>query len=373
MPAKFELIAPCFFGCESTAKFELNRIGAENIRVDDGRLTFSGGAEMIAAANLHLRTVERVMLLLARYKASTFDELFDGVYSVPWEDLLPTDAAFPVTGSSLDSQLSSVPACQSIIKKAVVKRLMAKHHTSVLPESGTEYKIRFMLRKNVCEIMLDPTGEGLHKSGYRRNAMEVPIRETLAAGILDIARYKHFERLCDPMCGSGTIAIEAALRASNAAPGLNRSFLCESWPQLPRSLFSEARAEARAAALSRPLEIVASDIDRRAVALTRENARRAGVAQCLRVECRDVSALSLPAEGENVIVCNPPYGERMSELGEVRALCETMGKAFERQMHRRAYIITSYDDFERAYGRRADTNRKLYNGMIRTYLNQYFK
>ena len=154
MPAKFELIAPCFFGCESTAKFELNRIGAENIRVDDGRLTFSGGAEMIAAANLHLRTVERVLLLLARYKASTFDELFDGVYSVPWEDLLPTDAAFPVTGSSLDSQLSSVPACQSIIKKAVVKRLMAKHHTSVLPESGTEYKIRFMLRKNVCEIML---------------------------------------------------------------------------------------------------------------------------------------------------------------------------------------------------------------------------
>ena len=177
MPAKFELIAPCFFGCESTAKFELNRIGAENIRVDDGRLTFSGGAEMIAAANLHLRTVERVMLLLARYKASTFDELFDGVYSVPWEDLLPTDAAFPVTGSSLDSQLSSVPACQSIIKKAVVKRLMAKHHTSVLPESGTEYKIRFMLRKNVCEIMLDirdperavpeGPGQGLVSGGAR--------------------------------------------------------------------------------------------------------------------------------------------------------------------------------------------------------------
>ena len=198
MPAKFELIAPCFFGCESTAKFELNRIGAENIRVDDGRLTFSGGAEMIAAANLHLRTVERVLLLLARYKASTFDELFDGVYSVPWEDLLPTDAAFPVTGSSLDSQLSSVPACQSIIKKAVVKRLMAKHHTSVLPESGTEYKIRFMLRKNVCEIMLDTTGEGLHKRGYRRNAMEAPIRETLAATIADLGRVRRDSLVEDP-------------------------------------------------------------------------------------------------------------------------------------------------------------------------------
>ena len=155
MPAKFELIAPCFFGCESTAKFELTRIGAENIRVEDGRLSFAGGAEMIAAANLNLRTVERVMLLLARYKATTFDDLFDGVYDIPWEELLPADAAFPVTGSSLNSQLSSVPACQSIIKKAVVKRLMAKHHTSVLPETGAEYKIRFMLRKDQCEIMLD--------------------------------------------------------------------------------------------------------------------------------------------------------------------------------------------------------------------------
>ena len=165
MPAKFELIAPCFFGCESTAKFELTRIGAENIRVEDGRLSFCGGAEMIAAANLNLRTVERVMLLLARYKATTFDELFDGVYSIPWEEFLPADAAFPVTGSSLNSQLSSVPACQSIIKKAVVKRLMAKHHTSVLPETGAEYKIRFMLRKDQCEIMLDTTGDGLHKRG----------------------------------------------------------------------------------------------------------------------------------------------------------------------------------------------------------------
>ncbi len=174
MPAKFELIAPCFFGCESTAKFELTRIGAENIRVEDGRLSFCGGAEMIAAANLNLRTVERVMLLLARYKATTFDELFDGVYSIPWEEFLPADAAFPVTGSSLNSQLTSIPACQSVIKKAVVKRLMKGHRTTVLPESGVEYKVRFMLRKNVCEIMLDTTGEGLHKRGYRRNAMEAP-------------------------------------------------------------------------------------------------------------------------------------------------------------------------------------------------------
>jgi len=204
MPAKFELIAPCFFGCESTANFELRRIGAEDIRVSDGRLTFKGGAEMIAAANLNLRTVERVMLLLNTYTATTFDELFDGVYSIHWEELLPADAAFPVTGSSLNSQLSSVPACQSIIKKAVVKRLMQGHRTTNLPETGAEYKIRFMLRKNVCEIMLDTTGDGLHKRGYRRNSMEAPIRETLAATIADLGRVRRDSLVEDPFCGSGT-------------------------------------------------------------------------------------------------------------------------------------------------------------------------
>ena len=198
MPAKFELIAPCFFGCESTAKFELTRIGAENIRVDDGRLSFAGGAEMIAAANLNLRTVERVMLLLARYKAATFDDLFDGVYDIPWEELLPADAAFPVTGSSLNSQLSSVPACQSIIKKAVVKRLMAKHHTSVLPETGAEYKIRFMLRKDQCEIMLDTTGEGLHKRGYAgRHHRRPGSRAPRQSGRGPLLRQRHFaDRSC---------------------------------------------------------------------------------------------------------------------------------------------------------------------------------
>ena len=246
MPAKFELIAPCFFGCEATAKFELTRIGAENIRVGDGRLTFAGGPEMIAAANLNLRTVERVMLLLNTYPASTFDELFDGVYSIPWEELLPADAAFPVTGSSLNSQLTSVPACQSIIKKAVVKRLMNKHHTSVLPETGAEYKIRFMLRKNVCEIMLDTTGEGLHKRGYRRNAMEAPIRETLAATIADLGRVRRDSLVEDPFCGSGTLLIEAAQKAMNIAPGLKRRFAAERYSFVPASLWAEQRQKALA-------------------------------------------------------------------------------------------------------------------------------
>ena len=373
MNAELEYYAPCLFGLEGVLAGEARRLGFGSVRAENGSVTFTGPAMALAKANLWLRTAERVNIVVGRFTAVTFDELFEGAKALPWEDWIAKDDAFPVVGHSLKSKLHSVPDCQAIIKKAVADRLGGRYGLSWLAETGSMHRIRFSIMDDAVMLMLDTSGEGLHKRGYRPAANMAPIRETLAAGILDIARYKHFERLCDPMCGSGTIAIEAALRASNAAPGLNRSFLCESWPQLPRSLFSEARAEARAAALSRPLEIVASDIDRRAVALTRENARRAGVAQCLRVECRDVSALSLPAEGENVIVCNPPYGERMSELGEVRALCETMGKAFERQMHRRAYIITAYDDFERAYGRRADKNRKLYNGMIRTYLYQYFK
>ena len=242
MPAKFELIAPCFFGCEATAKFELTRIGAENIRVGDGRLTFAGGPEMIAAANLNLRTVERVMLLLNTYPASTFDELFDGVYSIPWEELLPADAAFPVTGSSLNSQLTSVPACQSIIKKGCGQAPDEQASYLCSAETGAEYKIRFMLRKNVCEIMLDTTGEGLHKRGYRRNAMEAPIRETLAATIADLGRVRRDSLVEDPFCGSGTLLIEAAQKAMNIAPGLKRRFAAERYSFVPASLWpSSAR------------------------------------------------------------------------------------------------------------------------------------
>ena len=215
MPAKFELIAPCFFGCESTANFELRRIGAENIRVSDGRLTFEGGAEMIAAANLNLRTVERVMLLLNTYPASTFDELFDGVYAIPWEELLPADAAFPVTGSSLNSQLTSVPACQSIIKKAVVKRLMTKHHTSVLPETGAEYKIRFMLRKNVCEIMLDHRRPG--PCPPRQPCGRPLLRQRHPAHRSSPEGYEHRPRPEAPLC-CRTVQLRARVHLGGAAP-----------------------------------------------------------------------------------------------------------------------------------------------------------
>ena len=252
---------------------------------------------MIAAANLNLRTVERVMLLLNTYPASTFDELFDGVYSIPWEELLPADAAFPVTGSSLNSQLTSVPACQSIIKKAVVKRLMNKHHTSVLPETGAEYKIRFMLRKNVCEIMLDTTGEGLHKRGYRRNAMEAPIRETLAATIADLGRVRRDSLVEDPFCGSGTLLIEAAQKAMNIAPGLKRRFAAERYSFVPASLWAEQRQKALAESkLDVGFEAFGYDIDPAAVALANANAKLAGVEKRCHFEVADVADFAAKPE-----------------------------------------------------------------------------
>ena len=219
MPNMYTLVAPCFFGTEHTLSFEVKRLGAQNVKVTDGRVAFEGDAAMIAAANLNLRTAERVLLLLKTFPATTFDELFDGVYSIPWEELIPVDAQFPVKGSSLSSQLSSVPACQSIVKKAIVKRLQYGHKTTTLPETGALYKIRFALRKNVVEVMLDTSGDGLHKRGYRKNATLAPIKETLAATIADVGFVRRDSTVQDPFCGSGTLVIEAAQKALNIAPG----------------------------------------------------------------------------------------------------------------------------------------------------------
>ena len=338
MPAKFELIAPCFFGCESTANFELRRIGAEDIRVSDGRLTFKGGAEMIAAANLNLRTVERVMLLLNTYTATTFDELFDGVYSIHWEELLPADAAFPVTGSSLNSQLSSVPACQSIIKKAVVKRLMQGHRTTSLPETGAEYKIRFMLRKNVCEIMLDTTGDSLVE---------------------------------DPFCGSGTLLIEAAQKAMNIAPGLKRRFAAERYSFVPAAVWAEQRQKALAESkLDVGFEAFGYDIDPAAVALANANAKLAGVEKRCHFEVADVADFA--ARSEAIVLTNPPYGERMSTIEGAAKLARTLGQQMELHPCAGVYAITADMDFEHHYGKRANKRRKMYNGMIPCQLYMYY-
>ena len=372
MPAKFELIAPCFFGCESTANFELRRIGAEDIRVSDGRLTFRGGADMIAAANLNLRTVERVMLLLNTYTATTFDELFDGVYSIHWEELLPADAAFPVTGSSLNSQLSSVPACQSIIKKAVVKRLMQGHRTTSLPETGAEYKIRFMLRKNVCEIMLDTTGDGLHKRGYRKNATLAPIKETLAAAIADLGRVRRDSLVQDPFCGSGTLLIEAAQKALNLAPGLRRRFAAEHFDFVPADIWAEQRQKALdEVRKDAAFEGIGYDIDPAAVALANANAKLAGVGDRCRFEVADVKEFR--ALDNATVLTNPPYGERLGDASEAASLARTLGQVWQAHPAQGLYAITADAEFEQHFGKKAARRRKIYNGMIPCQLYMYFE
>ena len=372
MPALYTLVAPCFFGTESTLHFEIKRLGAQNIQVTDGRIAFQGGAELIAAANLNLRTAERVLLQLARYKATTFDELFDGCYQIPWEELLPADAAFPVKGSSLSSQLSSVPACQSILKKAVVKRLLAGHRVTALPESGDVYKIRFALRKDEVEIYLDTSGDGLHKRGYRKRATLAPIKETLAAAIADLGRVRRDSLVQDPFCGSGTLVIEAAQKALNLAPGLGRHFAAEHFAFLPAEIWAQQREKARGEA--RPdaaFEGVGYDIDPAAVALASANARLAGVGDRCRFAVADIKDFT-PAANATVLT-NPPYGERLGDAAEAAVLARTLGQVWQRHPGQGMYAITADAEFEQHFGKKAARRRKIYNGMIPCQLYMYYE
>ena len=371
MPNEFTLVAPCFFGTESTLSFEVRRLGAQNVQVTDGRVAFSGGAEMIAAANLNLRTAERVLLLLRTFPASTFDELFDGVNAIPWEELIPADAQFPVKGSSLSSQLSSVPACQSIVKKAVVKRLQAGHKTATLPETGALYKIRFANRKNVVEVMLDTSGDGLHKRGYRRNATLAPIKETLAAAIAYLGRVRRDSLVQDPFCGSGTLVIEAAQKALNIAPGLRRRFAAEQFDFVPAAVWREQRQKALDEAKpDAAFEGVGYDIDPAAVALANANARLAGVGERCRFEVADVKDFT--AAQNAIVLTNPPYGERLGDAAEAAGLARTLGQVWQRHPGQGLYAITADAEFETHFGKKAARRRKIYNGMIPCQLYMYF-
>lgn len=368
---KFNLIAPCYFGTESTASFEVRRLGAENVQVTDGRIAFSGGADLIAAANLNLRCVERVLVLLKRYQAVTFDELFDGVAAIPWEELMPADAQFPVKGSSLSSTLSSVPACQSIVKKAVVERLKKGHKALMLPETGPLYKIRFSIRKNQVEVMLDTSGDGLHKRGYRRNATGAPIKETLAAAIADLGRVRRDSLVADPFCGSGTLVIEAAQKAMNMAPGLRRRFAAEHYSFCPPEVWAAQREKALAEVKKdAAFEGVGYDIDPAAVELAAQNAKLAGVGERCRFEVADVKDFA-PKAG-HIVLTNPPYGERLGDLDTAARLAGELGRALERHPVNGAYIITADADFEKHFGKKAGRRRKLYNGMIPCQVYMYF-
>ena len=373
----YQISCPCLFGLESVLAEEIRALGGENLTVADGGVTFLGDARMIVKANLWLRTAERVQLLIGSYHASTFEQLFEGMARLPLERYIGRKDAFPVKGWSLNSTLSSIPSCQSILKKAAVKRLGEKYHISWFEESGPVRQLQFAILKDEVGIYLDTSGVGLHKRGYRPAANEAPIKETLAAGILQLARVGADTNLIDPFCGSGTFLAEGAMLGMNIAPGLRRSFSCEAWEELEGvslpKLFAEERAAA-SAAVNREASFTAYgyDIDPYAVQLTKDNAYRAGVAGHVRAEQRDIADFSTDLS-KAVIICNPPYGERLLEIQEAENIYRTMGKVFEQRKFLNYYIISPHEDFERLFGLGADKRRKLYNGMIRCQLFMYYK
>jgi len=369
------LIATAAFGLESVVKKQVQDLGYTQITGQDGRVEFTPDNlhEAIVRANLWLRSSARVQIKFAEFTAATYDDLFDQTKNLPWEEWIPVDGKFTVTGKSVRSTLFSVPDIQSIAKKAVVERLKQKYKVNWFAESGAEYTIQVALLKDVVTLTIDTTGVGnsLHKRGYREKANEAPMRETMAAALLSLARYTGRKTFLDPCCGSGTIPIEAALIAKNIAPGLSRSFACESWHQIPQKLWKDARAAAYAAIKTdfQP-EIYASDIDPACIALAKANAEIAGVDDCITFELRAVKDTILPAE-TGIAVINPPYGERLGKIKEVEQLYRELGEVFNPTKWN-VYVITPDEFFEQAYKKKARAKRKLFNGMIKTDYYQYF-
>ena len=365
-----EFVVPCLFGLEGPAAQELRRMDIADVRAENGRVRFSGGAMEMARANLRLRFGERVLLRLGGFEARTFDQLFEGVKALPLADYIPKNGAFPVKGYCLNSALHSVPDCQKIIKKAAAKALGRVYRSEWLPEDGALYQLQFSIIKDYAEIFLDTTGAPLFKRGYRPGHVAAPLRETLAAALVDFARYRGRDAFCDPFCGSGTIAIEAALIARNRAPGLLRSFSSQNWVCFDKKVWAQARDEAQSKEFHGEYRIFASDIDPRAVALSRENARRAGVEKDIVFSVADARQFAAPAE-RGTVVTNPPYGERMLEKKQAEELYAGFGRALAAGTDWDWNIITSHPEFEQFFGRKADKKRKLYNGMIQCGLYMY--
>ena len=369
---KLQLVATCLFGLEHLLGEEIDALGYERINTIDGRVTFLGDEEAVALSNVFLRYAERVLIKVGSFEATTFTELFDGTYNLPWEEFIGKLDAFPVKGHSIRSDLHSIPDCQAIIKKAIVKKLSSVYGLQIFPEERVKYQIEFFILNNEACLMIDTSGTPLHKRGYRKDSNGAPIRETLAAAIAKTSRPREEVLFWDPMCGSGTIAIEAAMLMRNIAPGKSRGFAAESFPFIKASHWKNAREEAVENEVDTKFEVFASDIDPACVALTEKNARLAGVNDV--IKAFRMNALDISAPGRRAtIVTNPPYGERLMELSEAEALYRKMGKHFKTLEPWQAYIITSHKGFENLYGRRADKVRKLYNGMLPCYLYQFFK
>lgn len=371
MQMKFSV--PCLLGLEGLIADELRRMDAQNVAAQNGRVDFEGDESILARANICSRYAERILIRMGEFRAETFEELFQGVKKIPWEMFIGEKDAFPVKGYSLDSKLFSVSDCQAIIKKAVVERLKAKYNLNWFEETGTVYQLQFSIMKDTVTLFIDSTGAGLHKRGYRPVANAAPIKETLAAAMAELARVRHYHTLYDPMCGSGTILIEGAMKALNIAPGIHRTFACEKFPMINESVWRQERARAGDLVIrDADFKAYGSDIDFNALQIAQENARRAGVAMKIDFSKRDIKDFVRKSE-KGTVICNPPYGERMLDIKNAEDIYRTMGKIFTPEHGWAYYIITPDEEFEKVFGRKADKRRKLYNGMIKCQLYMYFK
>lgn len=368
----YKMCVPCLLGLEGPIADELKRMDMQNVASENGRVYFTGDESSIARANIRLRIGERVLIELGRFTAKTFDELFEGTKALPWESILPADAAFPVKGYSLNSALFSVSDCQKIIKKAVVERLKKVYHVEWFQETGALYQIQFSIMKDSVSLCIDTSGNGLHKRGYRPAHNAAPLKETMAAAMVNLSRFRGRDEFVDPFCGSGTIPIEAALIAKNRAPGLDRGFTAMSWKSIDRRIWEDERELARSREFNGDYRILGTDIDPKALELAKENARRAGVDDIVRFELADAREFNRQTE-RGVIVTNPPYGERIMEKQEAEGLYRDFGKALSNCPNWQLYLLSSHTEFERTFGRIADKKRKLYNGMIKCELFMYFK
>ncbi|MBV7275037.1 class I SAM-dependent RNA methyltransferase [Clostridiaceae bacterium UIB06] len=367
----YTLIATSTFGLESVVASELRELGYDDLKIENGKVTFEGDERDIVTCNMWLRTADRVLINIAEFKAESFEELFQGTLAVEWGDILPIDAFMHVEGKSVKSKLFSVPDCQSIVKKAVIEAMKRKYKTDWFNENGARYRIEVGILKDIVTLTLDTSGTGLHKRGYRENAGGAPIKETLAAALVLLSKWEPSRLLADPMCGSGTIAIEAALIGKNIAPGLNRNFISEQWEIIPKNIWEESRKFARNAVNDKEFRILASDMDGRVIRTAMDNAKKAGVEDYITFQKMPMQQFS-SKKRYGFIITNPPYGERLGELKEVEKLYKDMGEVFENLRDWSYFVITAHPDFQKHFGKDADKNRKLYNGRIKCYYYQYF-
>ena len=369
----FDLLVPCHFGLEAVLKREIYDLGYEITKVEDGRVTFEGDEEAICRANIFLRTAERVMIQVGRFKATTFEELFQGIKNLPWDEYIPEDGKFWVKkASSINSKLFSPSDIQSIAKKAMVERMKQKYHKEWFKEDGAAYPVRIFLLKDEVTVALDTSGDSLHKRGYRTMTSKAPLTETLAASLIMLTPWRKDRILVDPFCGSGTFPIEAAMIAANVAPGMNRDFTAEEWTNLiDRKLWYECVKEAEDMIdTTVKVDIQGYDIDGDVIKAARENAKRAGVEHMIHFQQRAVADLSHPKK-YGFIITNPPYGERLEDKADLPELYTQIGQAYQRLDSWSMFLITSYTETEKYIGRKADKNRKIYNGMLKTYFYQF--